>query len=153
GTMLPQAGGFYVYARRAFGDRVGFAVGWTDWITYCAVLGYISIAVGEYAALLLPSLGGLEKPIAILTLAALVALQLAGLRVSSRFQEWTTFLKCAAFLTVVVAAMLYASGSRSASTADLQPSSFAGLIVALQAVVITYGGWQSALYFAEEDRD
>jgi APA family basic amino acid/polyamine antiporter len=154
GTMLPQAGGFYVYARHAFGDRAGFAVGWTDWVTYCAVLGYISIAVGEYAALLVPSLGGLEKPIAILTLAALVALQLAGLRVSSRFQEWTTFLKCAAFLTVVVAAMLYASGSRSASTtADLQPSSFAGLIVALQAVVITYGGWQSALYFAEEDRD
>src|SRR6185295_16195225 len=31
GTMLPEAGGYYVYARRAFGTRVGFAVGWTDW--------------------------------------------------------------------------------------------------------------------------
>src|SRR5258708_25887890 len=30
GTMLPQAGGYYVYARRAFGDTAGFAVGWTD---------------------------------------------------------------------------------------------------------------------------
>src|SRR5579864_7227339 len=47
GTMLPEAGGYYVYARRAFGDAVGFAVGWTDWITYCAVLGYVSIAMGE----------------------------------------------------------------------------------------------------------
>ena len=28
-----------------------------------------------------------------------------------------------------------------------------GLVIALQAVVITYGGWQSALYFSEEDRD
>ena len=27
------------------------------------------------------------------------------------------------------------------------------LIVALQAIVITYGGWQSPLYFTEEDRD
>jgi APA family basic amino acid/polyamine antiporter len=44
GTMLPEAGGYYVYARRAFGNVVGFAVGWTDWITYCAVLGYVSIA-------------------------------------------------------------------------------------------------------------
>src|SRR5213595_356245 len=43
GTMLPQAGGYYVYARRAFGDTAGFAVGWTDWLTYCAVLGYVSI--------------------------------------------------------------------------------------------------------------
>jgi APA family basic amino acid/polyamine antiporter len=31
--------------------------------------------------------------------------------------------------------------------------SLAGMIGALQAVVITYGGWQSALYFTEEDRD
>src|SRR5207249_11764078 len=28
-----------------------------------------------------------------------------------------------------------------------------GLVVALQSVVITYGGWHSALYFTEEDRD
>ena len=40
-TMFPQAGGYYVYARRTFGDFVGFAVGWTDWVTYCAVLGYV----------------------------------------------------------------------------------------------------------------
>ena len=45
-----EAGGYYVYARRAFGDAVGFAVGWTDWLTYCAVLGYVSIAIGEFAA-------------------------------------------------------------------------------------------------------
>src|SRR6195256_2202755 len=93
GTMLPQAGGYYVYARRAFGDAVGFAVGWTDWITYCAVLGYVSIAMGEFSALLLPSLGGYEKAVAIVSLAALAALQLAGLRVSSPFQEITTVVK------------------------------------------------------------
>ena len=151
--MLPEAGGYYVYARRAFGDAVGFAVGWTDWITYCAVLGYVSIAIGEFTALLVPSLGGYEKAIAILTLAALVALQLAGLRVSSRFQEITTVVKFAAFLAVVVAAIVFAPGADSADRGGPQAPSFGGLIVALQSVVITYGGWQSALYFAEEDRD
>jgi APA family basic amino acid/polyamine antiporter len=54
GTMLPEAGGYYVYARRAFGDRTGFAVGWTDWLTYCAVLGYVSITIGEFTGLLFP---------------------------------------------------------------------------------------------------
>ena len=153
GTMLPEAGGYYVYARRAFGDGVGFAVGWTDWITYCAVLGYVSIAIGEFTALLLPSLGGHEKAVAILALASLAALQLAGLRVSSRFQEITTVAKFGAFLTVVLAAMAFAPGISSGSASESQAPSFAGLIVALQSVVITYGGWQSALYFAEEDRD
>ena len=42
GTMLPDAGGYYVYARRAFGVTVGFAVGWTDWICYCAGIGETS---------------------------------------------------------------------------------------------------------------
>jgi APA family basic amino acid/polyamine antiporter len=153
GTMLPVAGGYYVYARRAFGDTAGFAVGWTDWLTYCAVLGYVSIAIGEFSALLLPSLGGHEHAVAILTLAALAGLQLGGLRVSSRFQEITTIVKCAAFLTVVVAALVFAPGIPSGSGPASQTFTLSGLIVALQSVVITYGGWQSALYFSEEDRD
>jgi APA family basic amino acid/polyamine antiporter len=153
GTMLPEAGGYYVYARRAFGETAGFAVGWTDWISYCAVLGYVSIAIGEFTALLLPSLAGYEKAVSMLALGALAALQLAGLRVSSRFQEITTMVKCGAFLTVVVAAMLFAPAVPPPSAFAPQTSSFSGLIVALQSVVITYGGWQSGLYFAEEDRD
>ena len=152
GTMLPEAGGYYVYARRAFGDAVGFAVGWTDWITYCAVLGYVSIAMGEFTVLLLPPLAGSERVIAILVLSSLAALQLAGLRISSRFQEWTTVVKCGAFLAVVVAAMAFAP-ALPASTVSDQRSSISALIIALQSVVITYGGWQAALYFSEEDRD
>jgi len=153
GTMLPEAGGYYVYARRAFGNVVGFAVGWTDWLTYCAVLGYVSIAIGEFVPLLLPSLSGHERAIAILSLAALAALQMGGLRVSSRFQQIATVVKCAAFLTVVVAAMIFAPDVRRGSAAAGHAPSLAGLIAALQSVVITYGGWQSALYFSEEDRD
>jgi APA family basic amino acid/polyamine antiporter len=151
--MLPQAGGYYVYARRAFGDTAGFAVGWSDWITYCAVLGYVSIAMGEFTALLLPSLAGYEKTVSMAALAGLAGLQLAGLRVSSRFQEITTAVKCAAFLLVVVAALLFAPSVPASAVAAPQTASFAGLIVALQSVVITYGGWQSGLYFSEEDRD
>jgi APA family basic amino acid/polyamine antiporter len=152
GTMLPEAGGYYVYARRAFGDAVGFGVGWTDWLTYCSVLGYVSIAIGEFSALLVPALAGYEKPVALLALGSLAALQLAGLRVSSRFQEVTTVVKCGAFLLLIVAAIAYAPVLQ-ASGASLPVTSLSGVIVALQSVVIAYGGWQSALYFSEEDRD
>jgi basic amino acid/polyamine antiporter, APA family len=152
GTMLPEAGGYYVYARRAFGEAVGFGVGWTDWLTYCSVLGYVSIAIGEFSALLIPSLAGYEKPIALLALASLSALQLGGLRVSSRFQEVTTVLKCGAFLILIIAAIAFAP-ELPASPGAVPNSSLSGLIVALQSVVIAYGGWQSALYFSEEDRD
>src|SRR5215468_8824016 len=57
GVMLPQAGGYYVYVRRAFGNAAGFAVGWTDWLMYCSILAYLSIAIAEFIALvgLVPS--------------------------------------------------------------------------------------------------
>ncbi len=152
GTMLPEAGGYYVYARRSFGEAVGFGVGWTDWLTYCSVLGYVSIAIGEFSALLVPSLAGYEKPIALLALGSLAALQLAGLRVSSRFQEVTTVLKCGAFLILIVAAIAFAP-DLPASAVAMPTTSLSSLIVALQSVVIAYGGWQAALYFSEEDRD
>src|SRR5262245_14600676 len=32
GCMLPRAGGWYVYSRRAFGEFAGFLVGCMDWI-------------------------------------------------------------------------------------------------------------------------
>jgi amino acid transporter len=33
-AMIPETGGFRVYARRAFGEGVGFAVGWVDWLIW-----------------------------------------------------------------------------------------------------------------------
>jgi APA family basic amino acid/polyamine antiporter len=156
GTAVPQAGGYYVYARRALGDAVGFAVGWTDWLTYCAVLAYLSIAIGEFLVVLVPSLAGFEKAIAVVALVGFVALQWAGLRVSSWFQEWTTAVKCLAFLALVVACFAMAGVTPTASPASnaaLPPATMTGVIIALQAVVIAFGGWQGALYFTEEDRN
>ena len=154
GTLAPQAGGYYVYARRAFGEWVGFAVGWTDWITYCLVLGYVSIGMASFLEKLAPGLAGHGRIVAVVLLVGFVALQWAGVRISSRFQEWTTALKCLAFVALVVAGLVMAGAAAGAPAAASMPAlTLSGVIVALQAVVITYAGWQSALYFTEEDRD
>jgi basic amino acid/polyamine antiporter, APA family len=152
GLMLPRAGGFYVYVRRAFGDTAGFAVGWTDWLMYCSILGYLSIAIAEFIAALGVIPSGAIRLLSVLILVGIVALQWLGIRISSLFQEVTTALKCVAFLILVAACFfLPTNGHPSASI----PTSitFSGLVIALQAIVITYGGWQSPLYFIEEDRN
>jgi APA family basic amino acid/polyamine antiporter len=152
GLMLPQAGGFYVYARRAFGNIAGFAVGWTDWLMYCSVLGYLSIAIAEFVAALGLVPGSATRFLAMLILISIVALQWLGIRISSLFQEVTTSLKCVAFL-VLVAACLLVPTNWSPSPSIASSTTFNGMVVALQAIVITYGGWQSPLYFIEEDRN
>jgi basic amino acid/polyamine antiporter, APA family len=151
GTMLPKEGGYYVYARHAFGDTVGFAVGWTDWLSYCAVLGYVSIGFADFVRVLLPSWSPSVTFVAVTVLVALVVLQLAGVQVSSRFQQAATAVKFLAFLVLVFAAFAI-HGFSMAPGSTTSAATAAGLVFALQAVVITYGGWQSALYFSEEDR-
>jgi len=152
GVMLPQAGGYYVYVRRAFGNAAGFTVGWTDWLMYCSILAYVSIAIAEFLAILSPALLGIVRFLGVSILIGIVLLQWLGIRVSSQFQEVTTSLKCVAFLALITLCLIVpVRGYTSADTTPL--ITFTGFVAALQAVVITYGGWQSPLYFIEEDRD
>src|SRR5947208_487699 len=84
----------------------------------------------------------------------LVALQWAGVRAGSRFQEITTAVKFVAFLAVVVLCFAFAGTAEAAAPKVALPAAtLAGVVVALQSVMITFGGWQSALYFTEEDRN
>src|ERR1700704_2138339 len=53
-AMMPSAGGFYVYARRAFGDRGGFIIGWTDWIVGSSALAFQAIAAAAFLGALWP---------------------------------------------------------------------------------------------------
>ena len=152
GVMLPQAGGYYGYVRRAFGNTAGFAVGWTDWLMYCSILGYLSIAIAEFMSRLVPLSTSAVRVIGVSILIGIVLLQWLGIRIGSQFQEVTTSLKCIAFLALI-AACLFLSAREYASAGALPPTTFSGFVIALQAIVITYGGWQSPLYFVEEDRN
>ena len=118
----------------------------------CSILGYLSIAIAEFIAALGLIPGSAVRFFAVLILVSIVALQWLGIRISSLFQEVTTSLKCVAFL-VLVAACLLVPTDGYALAAISSSITFSGLVVALQAIVITYGGWQSPLYFIEEDRD
>ncbi|HYK90921.1 MAG TPA: APC family permease [Acidobacteriota bacterium] len=156
GTMLPRTGGWYVFARRAFGDYVGFAVGWSDWVAESATIAILLIAIGEFSVDLFPALAGGAKPIAILTLLVFMILHWLGLRSSSRAQEWTSLIKALGFLVLIVCCF---TGGRthagSTGTTVPIPRTFwslaAAIIIALQSVIYTYDGWYSAVYFTEED--
>src|SRR5271170_1537884 len=65
GTAMPQAGGFYIYSKRAFGAPAGFAVGWADWLNNCAVVAFAAVAAGEYIVALIPGLASRQAFIAI----------------------------------------------------------------------------------------
>lgn len=55
GVSVPKAGAWYVYARRAFGDYVGFITGITSWMGTVAALGFGAYTMSEFIALMLPN--------------------------------------------------------------------------------------------------
>jgi basic amino acid/polyamine antiporter, APA family len=155
-TMLPREGGWYVYSREAFGEYAGFLVGGCDWMMQTVAVAYLAVAFGEFSAGLLPALGPNTKLVAVACVVALTLLNWLGLRVGSRAQEFTSLIKALA-LIAFVAACFFLSPKTTALRAIAFPSSHGtillALVIALQAVIVTYDGWYSAIYFMEEDRD
>ncbi|HEX8773359.1 MAG TPA: APC family permease [Pyrinomonadaceae bacterium] len=158
GASLPLAGGWYVYARRAFGEYAGFTVGWMDWLGNCASLAWVAITIGEYSVLLVPRLSGGVKVIAIGVILFFSLLHLAGARAGGNSQKLLSLVKALAFIALVAACFVYggknAEAAAPAQTALKLPSTaaamFIAVVFALQAIITTYDGWYGVIYFAEE---
>lgn len=157
GTSVPVSGGWYAFARRAFGDYGGFLAGWMDWSSYPPGLALQVVTAAEYAAILFPGLP-------VKTTAAALAIGMAlvnwvGVNAGARVQEVTSFGKALVFLLLIGCCFIFGGtdGSAPRGEAGLAiPSGFAFLtafIIALQGVIYTYDGWFAAIYFNEESKD
>ena len=158
GCMLPRAGGWYVYSRRAFGEKAGFVVGCCDFTVQSVANAYLAVAFAEFVGELLPMLAGHVRLSGTAALASLAILNWIGLTTGSRAQEITSLVKALGLIGLVIAAF---TTSVKAGAASFLPhnlfvhphSIILGLMLALQGVVVTYDGWYAPIYFVEEDKD
>ncbi len=155
-TMLPREGGWYVYSREAFGEYAGFLVGCCDWMMQTVAVSYLAVAFGEFSAGLLPALATHSKLVAVTGVVVLTLLNWLGLRVGSRAQQLTSLIKAFALIAFVAACFVLSPETTTLPASVLSNSHgsiLVALVIALQAVIVTYDGWYSAIYFMEEDRD
>ncbi|HET8650909.1 MAG TPA: APC family permease [Gemmatimonadales bacterium] len=155
GAMMPSAGGPYVFARRAFGDGVGFFVGYADWINWCLGPVVLTLIVGEYLVGLIPQFAGHELLLDFITLGGLATLQFIGVRSGGRTQEITTAIKALALIALVVAAFTLPHQPLSAPVLPV-PQGISLLLafgVAMQGVIFTYDSYFAVVYCGEEIRD
>ena len=121
-TMMPRAGGVYVFLRNAYGPSIGFLYGWTLFlviqtgtiaavaIAFAKFLGVFVPAVGSNNYLIMPvSLGrncalslSMEQLVAIALIALLSWTNTRGLKIGKVVQNTFTFAKTAALAGVVV---------------------------------------------------
>lgn len=158
GTMLPKAGAWYVYARRAFGNYAGFIIGISSWLGSVSAMAFSAVVVSEYTSLLIPSVAAYQKLVAIGLLVLFVVFHSFGVRLASRAQEIMSVLKAVGLLAFVVLCFVISPQQPVATSAEtLKPMAekgvWLGILAALQSVFYTYDGWHTAAYFTEEDVD
>ena len=156
GTMIPRSGGQYVFSRYALGPYPGFIAGWTDWISVCGTTAALSMVIGEFSAVLVPSLAGRAAAVAAAVTVVFAAAQWRGIRWGSGIQNVTSLVKTMAFLALAIAAFAIGGASKPPETALDAPTGVAlaaAFVVSLQAVIYTYDGWTGPIYFSEEVRN
>ncbi len=81
-THFEEPGSAYLYARTAFGDLVGFEVGWMTWLARVASLASLGVGFAQALTYLVPAAGsGLGRTLAIaLPLLVLTAINVVGVR-------------------------------------------------------------------------
>jgi len=138
GTMMPRAGGVYVFLREAYGPSIGFLYGWTLFlviqtgtiaavaIAFAKFLGVFVSAVAPDRYLVAPiSLGGryaislsMEQLVAIALVALLTWTNTQGLEVGKIVQNTFTFAKTAALAAVVLVGLSLGWHASSAARAS-----------------------------------
>ncbi len=156
GTRLPIAGGPFVFAKKAFGGACGFVTGCSDWLFMSSSMSYMAIAMAEYLNRLMQ--WNLPVGVSGSGLIMLFAMmQWQGLKSSSKFQEVLTVTNACCLLLFVATCFVYFF--RGNSYTGVIPGSKESLpflpmlILSIRAVYIAYTGWNSAVYFNEEDKD
>ena len=155
GRALPRTGGPYAYAKRAFGDFVGFQTAWGYWIAIWAGNAAIAVAFVSYLTVFWPAAGD-DKLLGALAGIALIWLltftNILGARESGMVQLVTTVLKFVPLAVIGVIGLFFIDGG------NYEPFSPNGASLSLLSTTAALTLWafiglESATVPADEVKD
>ena len=153
-TMLPYAGGEYVYLRHAYGDTTAYLYMWT-WFAVAKPASIAAATMGLARTLaFFPSFAWLDRPVPHLPLlgAQLFAIGVAwlitglnylGIKKAGDFQLVFTILKGVLIAAVVALCFTASTGTWTNFSTGLTHATggFGGFMIALVATLWAYDGW------------
>jgi APA family basic amino acid/polyamine antiporter len=171
-SMLPEAGGEYVYLNAAYGRFWGFVYGWTQtWVAKAASIATLATGFFLYLANFAPGLEGVfyqvNLPIgpnggpleirygqllAIVVILALGGINYLGVRFGGNVQIVLTVVKVVLIAAVIGFGLTFTGGKAPAAPVAA-PGGWAGFFGALVAALWAYDGWNNAGMVASEIRN
>lgn len=150
-TMLPRAGGQYVFVQRAFGAVGGVTVGWTMWCAHLVGIAASSIAFADFLGSVWPGATGHSTATAVAMQVALFGANVVGLREGRALQVTTTALKVLLLLLFVCAAVWLSPARPPTVSAPVVRVGYLAIAGAYLLIRGAYNGWLAPVYFAEEN--
>ena len=157
-TMMPQAGGAYIFAKPGLGPMAGFFAGWMSWFAQTIACSLYATAFGSFSVALVHSLTGRVLGDTVATSIAVVALvsfswlnyQSAG--DTGRLEIIVTSLKIAVLVVVVGFGLWMIAGKAEPTAAftPFLPEGGLGLLGAMGLTFIAFEGYEIIVQTAEE---
>jgi basic amino acid/polyamine antiporter, APA family len=158
-ARFPDAGGGYVYLRRAYGPAVAFLYGWKCLLVMDpGITAALATGLAAYVGYATGLTGAGLKIVALGAIALGAAVNVAGVRLGSRLIQWLTVLKLGSLALMIVVALGLGLGDWGnfvpfvAQRAGSDPLPGA-LAPALVGAFFAFGGWWEISKLAGEARD
>ncbi len=168
-TMLPHAGGEYIYIKKAFGELPSFLTGWVSFMVgFAAPAALAALASAEYAKYFFSNVmagSAIDlffqnemngKLYACFLILMLTLVHMRGVRLGGILQNILTIFKVAVVLSFIggSAYMIYNGGGlKTADVFQTSSPDFTGAGLGLLFVMFAFSGWNGATYMAEEIKD
>ncbi len=151
-SLKPDAGGEYYLLRKAYGSTIGFLFSWGRMtVIQTGSIALAALILGDYASRLV-DLGPYSTSIyAAVSVLLLTGLNIWGTRPSKNTQNVITGIVVFTLLTIGITSLFMPFGSVDSSGSLLSTEGTTGM--AMIFVLLTYGGWNEAVYLSAELKD
>ncbi len=154
-SMLPQAGGQYIYLREVYGPMVSFLCGWTFFLAaQSGSIAAVAVGFGQYLGHFLPLNGFQIQCAAVASVAVFTLINYRGVREGGTVQTLLTGLKVGAMVALVVLSYVMlrhaAHGSTHLAGGSAVKGFGASFGVAMVAALWAYDGWNNVTFAAGE---
>lgn len=122
GSYFDRPGGAYLYTREAFGDLIGFEVGWMTWLARVSSVASLSVAFAQALSFLVPQTkAGTGQMLAIvLPLLILTAINLVGVKSGVRTAVFLAIAKIVPLLIFIGVGIFYVSRTLATLPAPIE---------------------------------
>ncbi len=149
GALFDRSGGPYLYARAAFGDFVGFEIGWLMLVARLTALAAISNALASYLGFFWPAAAAGAGRVSVISVSIglLGTINFRGVKHGIWANDLLTIAKLVPLVVFIAAGVFWLDPNRSSAWTLPEP---AGLQQAGLLLIFAFGGFEFAVIPGEE---